>query len=110
MTVVKALTADNVTICATIHSPSGKCFALFDRLLFLVRGMVVYTGPNDATAIAHLQAAVCTRPPKYPKPRFPHGFNSYGSLHGAEGRNSHRGPAGGGAGLSCCLPDLHIPS
>ena len=44
MTVVKSLTKDGTTICATIHSPTAYCFALFDRLIMLVRGRVVYFG------------------------------------------------------------------
>ena len=46
MTVVKSLVQEGVTICATIHSPSPYTFALFDRLLVLVRGECVYHGPN----------------------------------------------------------------
>ena len=46
MTVVKSLVKEGVTICATIHSPSPYTFALFDRLLVLVRGECVYHGPN----------------------------------------------------------------
>lgn len=44
MTVVKTLVDDGTTICATIHSPTSYCFNLFDRLLMLVRGEVVYFG------------------------------------------------------------------
>ncbi|KAL6759459.1 P-loop containing nucleoside triphosphate hydrolase protein [Haematococcus lacustris] len=46
MTVVKQLVADGTTICATIHSPTSQCFNLFDRLIMLVKGKVVYFGPT----------------------------------------------------------------
>ncbi|GFH26288.1 ABC transporter domain-containing protein, partial [Haematococcus lacustris] len=45
MTVVKHLVADGTTICATIHSPTSYCFNLFDRLIMLVKGKIVYFGP-----------------------------------------------------------------
>lgn len=44
MTVVKGLIKDGTTICATIHSPTPYAFSLFDRLIMLVRGQVVYFG------------------------------------------------------------------
>ena len=44
MTTVKAIAEDNVTICATIHSPTQYAFSLFDNLLMLSRGQVVYFG------------------------------------------------------------------
>ena len=46
MSVVKGLASENVTICATVHSPPPYTFTLFDRLFVLVRGEVVYFGPN----------------------------------------------------------------
>jgi hypothetical protein len=46
MSVVKSLAAYGITVCATIHSPTPYCFNLFDRLLLLLRGEVVYFGPN----------------------------------------------------------------
>ena len=43
--VVKLLaTDDNVTICATIHSPSMKAFRMFDRVMMLVKGQVAFFG------------------------------------------------------------------
>ncbi|GAX75671.1 hypothetical protein CEUSTIGMA_g3114.t1 [Chlamydomonas eustigma] len=50
MTVVKALLQDGTTIFATIHSPSQYCFSLFDRLIMLVRGRVLYFGPSVGAA------------------------------------------------------------
>ena len=40
---------DGTTICATIHSPSSACFALFDRVMVLASGWTVYFGaPGEA--------------------------------------------------------------
>lgn len=44
MRVVRHLLADGTTICATIHSPTQYCFSLFDSLIMLVKGQVVYFG------------------------------------------------------------------
>jgi ABC-type multidrug transport system ATPase subunit len=46
MSVVKQLASNGITVCATIHSPSPYCFKLFDRLMLLLRGQVVYFGAN----------------------------------------------------------------
>ena len=46
MTVVKSLARMGITVCATIHSPTPYSFNLFDRLLLLLRGQVVYFGTN----------------------------------------------------------------
>jgi hypothetical protein len=55
MTLVKSLSSQGITICATIHSPTAYVFSLFDRLLMLLKGRVSYFGPNS-----ELQAcAVC---------------------------------------------------
>ena len=48
MTVVKTLVRSGITICATIHSPTPYCFNLFDSLMILLRGNVVYFGQNGA--------------------------------------------------------------
>ncbi|KAG2450267.1 hypothetical protein HYH02_004778 [Chlamydomonas schloesseri] len=57
MTMVKTLTSDGVTICATIHSPTSYCFSLFDSLIMLVKGRVVYFGPRGHNAIEFAQSA-----------------------------------------------------
>lgn len=44
MSVVKSLVKDGTTICATIHSPTSFCFSLFDKLMMMVRGRIVYFG------------------------------------------------------------------
>ena len=55
MTVVRDLVMDpvsgaprDITICSTIHSPTPYCFSLFDRMLLLLRGQVVYFGQRGA--------------------------------------------------------------
>ena len=48
MAVVKQLVYGDVTICATIHSPTSCCFSLFDKLMMLVRGQVVYFGKGGS--------------------------------------------------------------
>jgi ABC-type multidrug transport system ATPase subunit len=55
MTVVKGLVKDGVTIVATIHSPTAYAFSLFDSLMMLVRGRMVYFGPTGAPAVAFVQ-------------------------------------------------------
>eukprot|EP01025_Chloroclados_australasicus_P023816 TRINITY_DN2402_c0_g1_i2.p1 TRINITY_DN2402_c0_g1~~TRINITY_DN2402_c0_g1_i2.p1 ORF type:complete len:652 (-),score=93.43 TRINITY_DN2402_c0_g1_i2:504-2429(-) len=56
MNVVKGILQDGVTICATIHSPTQFAFRLFDNIMMLVRGQVVYFGPNDQTAIKYFES------------------------------------------------------
>lgn len=56
MTTIKNLASDGITCCATIHSPTPYCFNLFDRLMLLLSGRVVYFGPNGPAAINYLQA------------------------------------------------------
>ena len=45
MRVVKDLTrSSNITICATIHSPTPAIFHLFDNMMILLRGQMAYYG------------------------------------------------------------------
>lgn len=53
MTVVKGLVKNGITICATIHSPTPYCFNLFDTLMILLRGNVVYFGENGANPYSY---------------------------------------------------------
>ena len=46
MSVVKRLNTDDVTIIATIHSPTAYAFSLFDAAMILCSGKQVYFGPN----------------------------------------------------------------
>jgi hypothetical protein len=56
MTVVSHLVTGNTTICATIHSPTSYCFSLFDTMMMLVRGRVVYFGHQGPPAIDYARA------------------------------------------------------
>lgn len=57
-------------VCATIHSPTPRTFAVFDRLMLLVCGHVVYAGPCGLPAVNYflglrspsLPEFVCVRP------------------------------------------------
>ena len=51
MGVVKGLVKTGMTICATIHSPTPHCFRLFDAMMILLRGRVVYAGQNGARSL-----------------------------------------------------------
>ncbi|EFJ44628.1 hypothetical protein VOLCADRAFT_95021 [Volvox carteri f. nagariensis] len=64
MTMVKSLAAGGVTICATIHSPTSYCFALFDSVMMLVKGRVVYFGPRGHSAIEFAQSG-CPHPKEF---------------------------------------------
>ncbi|KAK9865323.1 hypothetical protein WJX84_007950 [Apatococcus fuscideae] len=55
MKVVKGLVQNGITICATIHSPTPSTFRLFDRMMMLLRGQMVYNGPNGPTAVNFFQ-------------------------------------------------------
>lgn len=59
MTVVKKLTQMNLTVCATIHSPTPYCFNQFDRLHLLLRGQTVYFGPNGVLHLIWPASANC---------------------------------------------------
>ncbi len=61
MTVVKGLVKNGITICATIHSPTPYCFNLFDTLMILLRGHVVYFGENG---VNHSCFSACSYPPQ----------------------------------------------
>ncbi|PNH11015.1 ABC transporter G family member 2 [Tetrabaena socialis] len=56
MKAVQALARSGVTVVATIHSPTAFCFSLFDSLMMLVGGRVVYFGPQDQHAVQYFQA------------------------------------------------------
>ncbi|KXZ46460.1 hypothetical protein GPECTOR_43g896 [Gonium pectorale] len=63
MTVVRSLAVDDgTTICATIHSPSSACFALFDRVMVLASGWTVYFGGPGVAASDYLTHVCGARP------------------------------------------------
>ncbi len=72
MTVVRKLVGEGVTICATIHSPTAYAFSLFDTLMMLTRGRVVYFGKQGAPAI------------EYALHSWPHGGKGGHEANGAE--------------------------
>lgn len=51
MAFVKKFASDGVTVCATIHSPSPFAFSLFDKVLMLVRGEIVYFGDRGKNLV-----------------------------------------------------------
>ena len=46
MSTVKGLAARGLTVCSTIHAPTPAVAVLFDRLLVLLDGHLVYMGAN----------------------------------------------------------------
>jgi len=56
MSVVRKLADNGTTICATIHSPSAYVFKLFDAVMMLVRGNMVYFGPRGEPAVSYARA------------------------------------------------------
>ena len=49
MGLLRSLANDGTSICATIHSPSAYAFKLFDSVMLLLRGELVYFGPAGRT-------------------------------------------------------------
>lgn len=54
MRVVRSICDRGTTVICTVHQPSSDIYALFDRLLLLVAGEVVYLGEADR-AVAYFQ-------------------------------------------------------
>ena len=50
---VKDLARSGITICSTIHSPTPFCFALFDRVLILLHGILAYDGGSGKRPAIH---------------------------------------------------------
>ncbi|KAK9815892.1 hypothetical protein WJX72_011513 [[Myrmecia] bisecta] len=55
MAIVQALTRsnDSITVCAAIHSPTPTAFRLFDRMIILLRGRMVYFGEAGMHAMEY---------------------------------------------------------
>ena len=56
---VRALTKLHITVVATVHSPTPYCFTLFDRLMIILSGRIVYFGdrgtsrPSKSLVLCH---------------------------------------------------------
>ncbi|KAJ3217310.1 hypothetical protein HK099_005523 [Clydaea vesicula] len=50
------------TVIFTIHQPRSNIYALFDKLLLLAKGKVVYSGPAQETVIDHFSSIGYTCP------------------------------------------------
>lgn len=44
--------SSGMTVCATIHSPTPATFALFGRVIILLRGQMVFFGENGACILS----------------------------------------------------------
>ena len=64
MEALKALTQSGHTVIASIHQPRSRIFDLFDDLLLLSSGSLLYSGPAQA-ALAHFEALGHTCPPHH---------------------------------------------
>uniref|UniRef100_A0A061SAM0 p-loop containing nucleoside triphosphate hydrolase protein n=1 Tax=Tetraselmis sp. GSL018 TaxID=582737 RepID=A0A061SAM0_9CHLO len=71
MMFVKSFAGAGITICATIHSPSPKCFELFDSLGLLVQGKFVYFGKNLRHATDYFYEQGLSETPFQPESDFP---------------------------------------
>ena len=45
--------SSGMTVCATIHSPTPATFALFGRVIILLRGQMVFFGENGAHSLSY---------------------------------------------------------
>ena len=53
---------DGTTICATIHSPTQFAFSMFDNLLMMVKGRVIYFGEPGAFQRCLRETRACQGP------------------------------------------------
>lgn len=74
LTYIKAMARQkNCAIVITIHQPSSAMYAMFDKLLLLVKGRVAYYGTAGADALAFFADAGMPCPPNYnPSDHFIH--------------------------------------
>ncbi|CAK0787534.1 hypothetical protein CVIRNUC_010754 [Coccomyxa viridis] len=56
MTMVKRLVKAGITVCATIHSPTPYAFRLFDKMMLLLRGSLVYFGERGQQAVEYFSS------------------------------------------------------
>ena len=52
---VKGLSESGITICLSLHSPPPRTFRLFDRLLMIQKGRVLYFGPSGLDVLNYLE-------------------------------------------------------
>lgn len=71
------------TVLLTIHQPNSETFALFDRLLLLAEGRLVFQGPRSA-ALAYFADVLALRCPEFHNP--PDYFMAI--LHGIQAGNT----------------------
>lgn len=64
MQVVSSLARDGTTIATTIHSPSSYCFGLFNKLLILISGRLVYFGDTGSVALSYFTGSCGARQPQ----------------------------------------------
>ncbi len=58
MQTLKNLAMDGKTVVCSIHQPRSSIFSMFDDLLLLSEGSIIYSGPAKE-AISHLESLVC---------------------------------------------------
>ncbi|GBF88373.1 hypothetical protein Rsub_01085 [Raphidocelis subcapitata] len=63
MQTVKALCKDGTTIATTIHSPTSYTFGLFDRLMVMLAGRVVYFGTTQRAMLDYFVGHCGARQP-----------------------------------------------
>lgn len=61
-------TANHILAVCTIHQPSSRVFALFDRLLLMRRGEVVYAGPCSTVAAYFEGISLAYKVPEFTNP------------------------------------------
>jgi ABC-type multidrug transport system ATPase subunit len=61
MQTLKDLAGEGRTVVASIHQPRSSIFAMFDDLVLLSEGSLLYAGPA-AGCLAHFEAQVCVLP------------------------------------------------
>lgn len=58
MQTLKDLADEGKTVVCSIHQPRSSIFAMFDDLLLLSEGEIVYSGPAEGV-ISHFESLVC---------------------------------------------------
>lgn len=60
--IMSFLASQGRTVVATVHSPTASAFSLFDELLMLREGQLVYAGPCGDAAASYFEKEVGARP------------------------------------------------